>query len=210
MAGAGRRTRREHGGRVARASRPGREVGRQPERGRIDHDADRRRPRMRIAQVAPLIERVPPKLYGGTERVVSYLTDELVRQGHQVTLFASGDSQTSARLYPVTERGLRLDPACRDPLAHHVILLDQVASMAGEFDIIHFNIDYLHFPLVRELGLRAVTTMHGRLDIPDLVPLYSRFHDVALVSISDAQRKPLWWANWVATIPHGLPPDSYA
>jgi len=164
---------------------------------------------VKIAQVAPLCESVPPKLYGGTERVVSYLTDELVRQGHQVTLFASGDSETKARLYPVTERGLRLDPACRDPLAHHVILLDQVAAMADDFDIVHFHTDYLQFPLVRRLALRAVTTLHGRLDIPDLVPLFARFRDVPLVSISDAQRKPLWWANWVSTIYHGLPPDAF-
>lgn len=164
---------------------------------------------LRIAIVSPLFESVPPKLYGGTERVVSYLTNELVDQGHQVTLFASGDSQTHARLYPVTERSLRLDPKCQDPLAHHVIMLDQVIAAADEFDVIHFNIDYWHFPLTRWLRLPAVTTLHGRLDIPDLVPLYARFSDQPLVSISDVQRKPLSHANWLATVHHGLPSHLY-
>jgi glycosyltransferase involved in cell wall biosynthesis len=164
---------------------------------------------LRIAIVSPLFESVPPRLYGGTERVVAYLADELVRQGHHVMLFASGDSHTRAHLQPVTECGLRLDPDCRDPLAHHVVLLDHVIEAARDFDVIHFNIDYLHFPLARWLRLPAITTVHGRLDIPDLVPLYTRFHDVPLVSISDAQRKPLGFANWVATVHHGLPPDLY-
>ena len=164
---------------------------------------------MRIAIVSPLFESVPPKLYGGTERVVSYLTDELVRQGHDVTLFASGDSKTRAFLYPAAERSLRLDPDCRDPLAHHVIMLDEVIALADAFDVIHFNIDYWHYPLLRWLRLPALTTLHGRLDIPDLVPLYARFRDLPLVSISDAQRAPLPWANWVATVHHGLPPDLY-
>ncbi|HEX4525081.1 MAG TPA: glycosyltransferase family 4 protein [Casimicrobiaceae bacterium] len=160
---------------------------------------------MRIAIVSPLFESVPPKLYGGTERVVSYLTEELVRQGHQVTLFASGDSRTKASLRPVTRRGLRLDPDCRDALAYHVIMLDEVIESASEFDVIHFNIDYWHFPLSRWLSLPSVTTLHGRLDLPDLVPLYERFADMPLVSISDAQRKPLPSANWIATVHHGLP-----
>lgn len=164
---------------------------------------------MRIAIVAPLIESVPPKLYGGTERVVSYLCEEFVRQRHEVTLFASGDSETRARLRPMSRCGLRLDPDCREPLVRHMIMLDAVAAAAAEFDVIHFNIDYLHFPLSRRLGLRAVTTLHGRLDLPDLVPLYRHFRDIPLVSISDSQRQPLPWANWSATIHHGLPSELY-
>jgi glycosyltransferase involved in cell wall biosynthesis len=164
---------------------------------------------MRIAIVSPLFESVPPRLYGGTERVVSYLTEELVRQGHQVTLFASGDSRTNARLRPVTRRGLRLDPDCQDTLAYHVIMLDEVIESASEFDVIHFNIDYWHFPLSKWLGLPSVTTLHGRLDLPDLVPLYARFPDIPLVSISDAQRKPLPSVNWIATVHHGLPPGLF-
>ena len=164
---------------------------------------------MRIAQVAPLYESVPPKYYGGTERVVSYLTEELVRQGHQVTLFASGDSVTSARLVAAAPRALRLDKDCIDQLAHHVVLLENVFRHAAEFDVIHFHIDYLHFPITRRRPLVHVTTMHGRLDIPDLVPLYEEFRDMPLVSISDAQREPLPWANWIATVYHGLPEDLY-
>jgi glycosyltransferase involved in cell wall biosynthesis len=164
---------------------------------------------VRIAIVSPLFESVPPKLYGGTERVVSYLTEELVQQDHEVTLFASGDSRTRANLRAVTRRGLRLDPDCQDALAYHVIMLDQVIESAAEFDIIHFNIDYWHFPLSKWLRLPAVTTLHGRLDLPDLAPLYARFPDTPLVSISDAQRKPLPSANWVATVQHGLPPDLF-
>ncbi|MBS1189770.1 MAG: glycosyl transferase group 1 [Rhodocyclaceae bacterium] len=165
---------------------------------------------MRIAIISPLMESVPPKLYGGTERIVSYLTEELVHQGHDVTLFASGDSVTCADLRPITEQGLRLDPACRDPFAHYAIMLDQVASVADEFDVLHFNIDYLHFPLARQRGLRTVTTLHGRLDLPDLLPLYRHFDDIPLVSISDAQRQPLPVANWAATIYHGLPSKLYS
>lgn len=164
---------------------------------------------MRIAIVSPLFESVPPRLYGGTERVVSYLTEELVRQGHQVTLFAAGDSSTSARLRPVTRGGLRLDPDCQDALAYHVIMLDEVIESANDFDVIHFNIDYWHFPLSKWLGLPSVTTLHGRLDLPDLVPLYARFRDLPLVSISDAQRKPLPSVNWIATVHHGLPPGLF-
>lgn len=160
---------------------------------------------LRIAVVAPLFESVPPRLYGGTERVVSYLTEELVRQGHDVTLFASGDSRTSAHLRKVTRGGLRLDPDCRDPMAHHAILLDEVAELASGFDVIHFHTDYWHFPLSRRLGLPSITTLHGRLDIPDLAAVFRRFRDAPLVSISHAQRRPLPWANWVATVHHGLP-----
>jgi len=162
---------------------------------------------MRIAQVAPLYESVPPRLYGGTERVVSWLTEELVHQGHDVTLFASGDSLTNARLVPVCEQALRLDSKCCDPLAHHVKLMQQVLNEDDKdpFDIIHFHIDYLHFPISRAQNLAQVTTLHGRLDIPDLVSLYQEFPEMPVVSISDAQRRPLPWVNWQATVHHGLP-----
>jgi len=160
---------------------------------------------MRIAQVAPLFESVPPRLYGGTERVVSHLTEELVWQGHDVTLFASGDSVTSARLVAPCRRSLRLDESCIDQLAHHVLMMEQVFAAAGSFDVIHFHIDYLHFPVSRRLRLPRLTTLHGRLDIPDLAPLYREYRTEPVVSISDAQRRPLRWANWLATIPHGLP-----
>ncbi|MGB6883638.1 MAG: glycosyltransferase, partial [Candidatus Acidiferrum sp.] len=130
---------------------------------------------MRIAQVAPLYESVPPHLYGGTERVVSYLTEELVRQEHDVTLFASGDSVTKATLVAPCERSLRLSPDCTDPLAHHAILYDQVLSRKDDFDILHFHTDYAHFPISKNLKLPVVTTVHGRLDIPDLLPLYRHF-----------------------------------
>lgn len=164
---------------------------------------------MRIAQVAPLYESVPPKYYGGTERVVSYLTEELCRQGHEVTLFASGDSVTEARLVAVTRRSLRLDKRCVDQLAHHVLMLERVLQRADEFDVIHFHIDYLHFPFSRRQPVTHVTTLHGRLDIPDLVPLYKEFREVPVVSISDAQRAPLPEANWIATVYHGIPENLY-
>jgi glycosyltransferase involved in cell wall biosynthesis len=164
---------------------------------------------MRIAQVAPLFESVPPKYYGGTERVVGWLTDELVAQGHDVTLFASGDSETKARLVPVTHRSLRLDKHCVDELAHHINLLEQVIEMQDEFDIIHFQIGYLHFPIARRLDTPHVSTQHGRLDLADLVALYSRFRELPNISISDDQRTPMPWMNWVATCYHGLPLDSY-
>ncbi len=164
---------------------------------------------MRIAQVSPLYESVPPQGYGGTERVVSYLTEELVRQGHQVTLFASGDSVTSARLVPICQRSLRLDGNCSDRLAHHVFMVEQVFKEASSFDIIHFHIDYLHFPLARRHSIAHVSTLHGRLDIPDLVPLYQEFREMPVASISDAQREPLPWLNWQGTVYHGLPPDLY-
>ena len=164
---------------------------------------------MRIAQVAPLFEAVPPKLYGGTERVVSYLTEELVRQGHEVTLFASGDSVTAAELVPICPQALRLDAASVDRMAPHFPLLEQVARAAHRFDVIHYHIDYLHYPLSRRLGKPQLTTLHGRLDLPDLEPLYREYRDMPLVSISDAQRRPLPWANWQGTVYHGLPPNLY-
>jgi glycosyltransferase involved in cell wall biosynthesis len=163
---------------------------------------------LKIAQVAPLYESVPPKTYGGTERVVSYLTEELVAQGQEVTLFAAGDSQTAAKLVPGVEKSLRLAGNSIDHLAHHVAMLDDVMRMAPEFDVIHFHIDYMHFPLSRYCALPSVTTLHGRLDLPDLIPVYKRYADAPVVSISFAQRKPLPWANWVGNVPHGLPPES--
>jgi glycosyltransferase involved in cell wall biosynthesis len=164
---------------------------------------------LKIAQVAPLFESVPPKMYGGTERIVSYLTEELVRRGHEVTLFASGDSVTSARLRPVGDHALRLDRDCRDSLAHHITMLEQVEQEAQDFDIVHYHIDYLHFPATRRTPQRHVTTLHGRLDLPDLQPLYREYRDMPVISISDAQRTPLAFANWVATVHHGLPPNLY-
>lgn len=164
---------------------------------------------MRIAQVAPLYESVPPKLYGGTERVVSYLTEELMHMGHDVVLYASGDSKTRARLRPVCPRSLRLEPGSKDTLAHHILMLEQVRQDAHEFDIIHYHIDYLHYPLSRRMKTRHVTTLHGRLDLPDLAPLYVEFRDMPVVSISDAQREPLPWAKWMTTVHHGLPGDLY-
>jgi glycosyltransferase involved in cell wall biosynthesis len=161
---------------------------------------------MRIAQVAPLFESVPPKLYGGTERVVSYLTEELVSLGHEVTLFASGDSTTDANLVSCSPKSLRLAEGCIDQLAHHIVMLDEVARREGEFDIVHYHIDYLHFPMSRCATTPRVTTLHGRLDIPDLVPLYAAFPNEPVISISDSQRLPMPIANWTATVYHGLPP----
>ncbi|WP_213290467.1 glycosyltransferase family 4 protein [Bradyrhizobium sp. sGM-13] len=160
---------------------------------------------MRIAQIAPLFESVPPRLYGGTERVVAYLTEELVRQGHQVTLFASEDSITSAELVPCTPRALRLDPDVRDALPHHMVMLDKVRERADEFDVLHFHVDYLHFPLFRCERSRTLTTLHGRQDLADHMPFYRRFSDMPLVSISNAQRTPLPGVNFVDTVYHGLP-----
>jgi glycosyltransferase involved in cell wall biosynthesis len=160
---------------------------------------------MKIAQVAPLIESVPPRLYGGTERIVSYLTEELVRLGHDVTLFASGDSITSAELAPCCTRALRLDPTVRDTIPHFMLMIDKVRERAEEFDILHFHIDLFHFPLFRSLAARTLTTLHGRQDLGDLKPFYSRFGEMPLVSISNDQRKPLPHANFVATIHHGIP-----
>jgi glycosyltransferase involved in cell wall biosynthesis len=163
---------------------------------------------MKIAQVAPLYESVPPKLYGGTERVVSYITEELVKLDHDVTLYASGDSQTSARLRSVCERALRLEGGkLLSPLAHHLNLLEMVAQEADEYDVVHFHLDYLAFSQIRRLEIPAVTTLHGRLDIPDLYPLFREFDDMFLISISDAQRAPMPWASWLSTVHHGLPED---
>jgi len=164
---------------------------------------------MRIAQVAPLFESVPPKYYGGTERVVSYLTEELVNQGHEVTPFASGDSVTKAHLVAACRRSLRLDKQRVDQFAHQILMLEHVFQRAPEFDIVHFHVDYLHFPLSRRQPITDVTTLHGRLDIPDLVPLYREFRDMPVISISNAQRAPLPWANWQATVYHGIPADLY-
>lgn len=163
---------------------------------------------MRIAQVAPLYESVPPRFYGGTERVVSWLTEKLVSLGHDVTLFASGDSVTNARLVPACSKALRLDSECIDPLAHHILMMEKVFARAEDFDLIHFHSDHLHFSLSRRVRVPCVTTLHGRQDLPDLIALYKEFSEVPLVSISDAQRQPLPWVNWVRTVHHGLPPDS--
>jgi glycosyltransferase involved in cell wall biosynthesis len=165
---------------------------------------------MRIAQVAPLFERVPPPLYGGTERVVSYLTEELVRMGHDVTLFASGDSETSARLVPACPRALWRDPDVRETLPHHVHLMELVFRDLSRFDVIHFHTDYLHFPLVRRHRCPSVTTLHGMVHPHDLAALFRDYHDVPLVSISDNQRRPIPDANWRGTVYHGLPRDLFA
>jgi len=160
---------------------------------------------MKIAQIAPLAESCPPRLYGGTERIVSYLTEELVRQGHEVTLFASGDSVTSAELVPCSKMALRLDHSVKDMTPYHVMMLDQVAKRADVFDVLHFHIDHLHYPLMRPYADRTLTTLHGRLDLPDLMPFYSAFPEPPLVSISDAQRRPMPPVNWLGTVLHGLP-----
>lgn len=162
---------------------------------------------MKIAQVAPLTESVPPKLYGGTERIVSYLTEELVRQGHEVTLFASGDSRTSAELVACCDVALRLNPTAKDPIPYHIAMLEKVRRRADAFDVLHFHVDVLHFPIIREFAERTVTTLHGRLDLPDLARLYAMFDDIPLVSISHDQRRPMPPVNWLGTVYHGLPPD---
>jgi glycosyltransferase involved in cell wall biosynthesis len=160
---------------------------------------------MRIAQVAPLYESCPPRLYGGTERVISYLTEELVRLGHEVTLFASGDSRTAAALEPGCERALWRDDRVKDLLVYHLRMLDQVRRRADEFDIIHCHTDYLHFPFLADCWDRTLTTLHGRLDLPDLPVIFRAFPMMPLVSISTAQRDPLSWAHWCGTVHHGLP-----
>lgn len=166
---------------------------------------------MRIAQISPLYESVPPKLYGGTERIVSYLTEELVELGHEVTLFASGDSVTQARLVAATEQGLReRGMRVQDPIAHHVRLLEMVFAEASCFDILHFHLDYMHLPLAKRHDGICVTTLHGRLDIADLVPMFRCFSEHPVVSISDAQRAPLEWLNWCATVHHGIPEAQYS
>jgi glycosyltransferase involved in cell wall biosynthesis len=163
---------------------------------------------MRIAQVAPLAESVPPRLYGGTERVVAWLIDELVALGHDVTLFASGDSKTRAKLVPAWPCALRLGRPRTDPMAAQAALLEVVAARARDFDVIHAHIDWLHLPLLSRLGVPFATTCHGRLDLPGFPDLIRSFPDAAFVSISDDQRLPLGQANWLGTIYHGLPADS--
>ena len=162
---------------------------------------------MRIAQIAPLTEAVPPRLYGGTERVVSYLTEELVRMGHDVTLFASGDSVTSARLHPAWPMALRFDADLRDLQAPHMLMLETVYEHASEFDVLHFHMDYFPFSLFSRQRTPFVTTLHGRLDLAELNPIFERFSAVPVVSISDAQRRPQPRANFVRTIYHGMPLD---
>lgn len=165
---------------------------------------------MKIAQVAPLHESVPPRLYGGTERVVSTLTEELVRQGHDVTLYASGDSRTAARLREICPSALRLENTTLPcPLAWHILMAEIVARESRQFDVVHSHIDFLMFPHIRLCKIPAVTTLHGRLDIPDQLPLFREYQDMNLVSISDSQREPMPWASWVATVHHGLPEENY-
>jgi glycosyltransferase involved in cell wall biosynthesis len=165
---------------------------------------------MRIAQVAPLWESVPPKLYGGTERVVSYITEELVRQGHDVTLFASGDSETAARLEAIAPQALRLNTGIFNRDAPQILLLERAFGSPGEFDVIHSHLDFWGFPLQRRLPIPSVTTLHGRLDLPELVPVFREFMDRPVISISQAQRSFLPWANWAGTVHHGLPRDLYS
>ena len=162
---------------------------------------------MRIAQISPLMESVPPRLYGGTERVVSYLTEELIRQGHDVTLFASGDSVTGATLVPCAERALRLMPGMSDALPHHIRMLDEVRRRAGEFDVLHFHLDVLHYLMIQGFADRTLTTLHGRLDLKDYQACYAAFPKVPLVSISKDQRFPMPPVNWVGCVYHGLPAD---
>ncbi|MGQ0589663.1 MAG: glycosyltransferase family 4 protein [Sphingosinicella sp.] len=159
---------------------------------------------MRIAQIAPLAEAVPPRLYGGTERVIWWLTEALIDLGHDVTLFASGDSRTSARLVACAEQGLRLS-GINDHLASLLAMLDRVLSAADAFDVLHFHIDFLHFPTFRHLAGKSLTTLHGRQDLPDFWPAFRTFPEMKLVSISDAQRRPIPHANFAATIHHGMP-----
>jgi glycosyltransferase involved in cell wall biosynthesis len=167
----------------------------------------RRQRSLKIAQVAPLFESVPPQRYGGTERVVANLTEELVRRGHDVTLFASGDSCTSARLYSSCGRSLRSDSSCIDPMAPHYLLFEKLRRHSSNFDVIHFHTETMHLNASRNLQAPFVTTMHGRLDLPEYVPLYREFNDAELISISLAQRKPLSFARWIGNVYHGLPAD---
>jgi glycosyltransferase involved in cell wall biosynthesis len=160
---------------------------------------------MRIAQIAPLMESVPPKLYGGTERIVSYLTEELVKLGHEVTLFASGDSVTAAQLVSCVPTALRLDTSVCDVIPYYMLMLDLVRRQSHQFDILHFHMDYLHFPLFRDMSSRVLTTLHGRQDLPDNKPIYIGFDEMRLISVSESQRNPIPNANFAATIYHGLP-----
>jgi glycosyltransferase involved in cell wall biosynthesis len=165
---------------------------------------------VKIAQIAPLIESVPPRHYGGTERVVAYLTDELVRQGQEVTLFASGDSRTRANLVPACRQALRLHPDVRDHIPFHVMMLEQVKRLAGHFDVLHFHTDLVHFPVYSGTGDATLTTLHGRQDLFELREFYTTFPDMPLVSISDAQRAPIPTANFAGTVFHGIPADLLA
>ncbi|WP_024891481.1 glycosyltransferase family 4 protein [Luteimonas huabeiensis] len=166
---------------------------------------------MRIAHIAPLYEAVPPKLYGGTERIVAYLADAQVELGHRVAVFASAETRTRAELFPMRDRAIRLDPApLKSDLAAHLSMLQEVRRQAGRFDILHFHVDLLHFPFFEDIASRTVTTLHGRLDLKDLAEAYRRWPQYPLVSISHQQRGPLPMGNWVATVPHGLPEDLYA
>ena len=160
---------------------------------------------MRIALIAPLIESVPPRLYGGTERIVAYLCEELVEMGHDVTLFASGDSETSARLVPCCAEALRLDSSVLDVIPYYMLMMDKVRSAAHQFDVLHFHIDQFHFPVFRGIAGKTVTTLHGRQDLPDLKKLYAGFPEMPLVSISLAQRAPLPGVAFAGNVLHGLP-----
>jgi glycosyltransferase involved in cell wall biosynthesis len=164
---------------------------------------------VRIAQISPLFESVPPQGYGGTERVVSYLTEELVARGHEVTLFASGESVTSARLFPGAPRPLRLDSSCTDPIAHHLVMLEKAFEREHEFDVIHAHVDHIAYPFARRCGVPVLTTLHGRLDLESLQPLYHEYTDQWVASISDDQRTPLPHARWAGTVHHGLPENLY-
>ncbi len=164
---------------------------------------------MKIAQIAPLIEAVPPRFYGGTERIVSYLTEALVDMGHEVTLFASADSHTRARLVPCAPQALRTDPTVKEYLPHHLAMLDEVMRRVDDFDILHFHLDLVHMPTFRAYAERTVTTLHGRLDLSDLAPFYRRYSAMPLVSISNDQRRPMPQVRWLGTVHHGLPEDLY-
>src|ERR1700761_766431 len=163
---------------------------------------------VKIAQIAPLVESVPPQLYGGTERVVSWLTEELVAQGHDVTLFASGDSRTQAELVPIVKQGLRLE-GIHNSLPYNIIMLDQVAARRDEFDVLHFHIDFFHYPIFRNMAHKTLTTLHGRQDLPELPDIYRAFPHMPLVSISNHQRLPVPPVNWRGTVYHGLPEKQY-
>jgi glycosyltransferase involved in cell wall biosynthesis len=180
-------------------------VGDPPPPFRVSESSESRTDRMKIAHVSPLMESVPPKLYGGTERIVAYLCDELAALGHDVTLFASGDSVTRARLEPVWPCALRLDPRMRDYIAPHIVMLEMVARRAADFDIVHLHVDYLGYPILRRARVPFVATLHGRLDLPELQRVYQTFADAPVVSISDGQRRPLPQARYVATVYHGIP-----
>jgi glycosyltransferase involved in cell wall biosynthesis len=196
--------RRQYGAAIARTSRrPDCQILADPYR------SDEKEIRhMRIAQVAPLTEAVPPTLYGGTERVISWLTEELVGLGHDVTLFASGDSVTAAKLQPVWPRALRLDGTVRDANALHMAMIEQIYRRSSEFDAIHFHLDYYPFSLMSRQPTPFMTTLHGRLDLPEHHPTFTIFSSIPVVSISNAQRRPIPAANWIATVPHGLPVDA--